>query len=71
MELYLDSPQRRETIRSPWQTGHKASQLVRKNETYYKENIRGLELTENELIKAMIENQTYRAPHSIAGDERR
>ena len=33
-----------------------ADQFVRKTEPYYKDNLRGKELTQNQLIEAMIEN---------------
>lgn len=70
VELYLDSPPSAERLSDLLgKLGIEASQLVRKNETYYKENLRGLELTENELIKAMIENpKLIERPIVVAGE---
>ena len=47
-----------------------ADQLVRKNEVYYKENLKGLELNEHQLIKAMIQNpKLIERPIVVAGEQ--
>lgn len=70
IELYLDSPPSTETLSNLLgKLGIKANQLIRKSEAYYKENLKGLELTEEQLIEAMIENpKLIERPIVVAGD---
>ena len=54
---YLDNPIEKEEIESLLQLlGISAEKLVRKNEKIWKENFKGKELTEDEIITAMQEN---------------
>jgi arsenate reductase len=47
----------------------KASQLIRETESHYKEHLKNLELTENQLIQAMIQNpKLIERPIVVAGD---
>ena len=47
-----------------------ADQLVRKSEQYYKDNLRGKALTQDQLIQAMIENpKLIERPIVVAGDK--
>ena len=51
VNLYLDSPPSAEKLTYLLQKlGLEANQLVRKSEAYYKENLKGLDITDNELI---------------------
>jgi arsenate reductase len=70
IELYLDSPPSAEILSDLLaKLGIEANQLVRKNEAYYKENLKGLELTEEQLVKAMIETpKLIERPIVVAGD---
>ena len=69
--LYLDSPLSAKTLSALLQKlGIQASQLIRKNEAYYKENLKGLELTENQLIEAMVQHpKLIERPIVVAGDK--
>ncbi|MDG1693537.1 MAG: arsenate reductase (glutaredoxin) [Porticoccaceae bacterium] len=69
--LYLDSPLSAKTLSVLLQKlGIQASQLIRKNEAYYKENLKGLELTENQLIEAMVQHpKLIERPIVVAGDK--
>jgi arsenate reductase len=71
IELYLDSPPSAEILSDLLgKLGIEANQLVRKNEAYYKENLKGLELTEEQLVKAMIETpKLIERPIVVAGDK--
>jgi arsenate reductase (glutaredoxin) len=71
IELYLDSPPNAEILSDLLsKLGIEASQLVRKNEAYYKENLKGLELTESQLIEAMIKNpKLIERPIVVVGDK--
>jgi arsenate reductase len=70
VNLYLDSPPSAEKLTDLLQKLKlKADQLVRKSEAYYKENLKGLEITENELIEVMIKNpKLIERPIVVAGD---
>ena len=70
IELYLDNPPSAEKLKDLLvKLGIAADQLVRKNEVYYKENIKGLELNEHQLIKAMIQNpKLIERPIVVAGE---
>ena len=70
VNLYLDSPPSAEKLTDLLQKlGLEANQLVRKSEAYYKENLKGLEITENELIEVMIKNpKLIERPIVVAGD---
>lgn len=70
IELYLDNPPSAEKLTDLLvKLGIAADQLVRKNEVYYKENIKGLELNEHQLIKAMIQNpKLIERPIVVAGE---
>jgi arsenate reductase len=70
VNLYLDSPPNAEKLTDLLdKLGLEASQLVRKSEAYYKENLKGLEITENELIEVMIKNpKLIERPIVVAGD---
>lgn len=70
IELYLDNPPSAEKLTDLLvKLGIGADQLVRKNEVYYKENLRGLELNEHQLIKAMIQNpKLIERPIVVAGE---
>ena len=71
IELYLDNPPSAEKLTDLLvKLGIGADQLVRKNEVYYKENIKGLELNEHQLIKAMIQNpKLIERPIVVAGEQ--
>ena len=71
VSLYLDSPLSAKTLSVLLQKlGIQASQLIRKNEAYYKENLKGLELTENQLIEAMVQHpKLIERPIVVAGDK--
>ena len=71
IELYLDSPPSAEILSDLLgKLGIEANQLVRKNEAYYKENLKGLELTESQLIEAMIKNpKLIERPIVVVGDK--
>lgn len=71
IELYLDnSPSAKKLSDLLAKLGIEAGQLIRKTETYYKENLKGLELSEKELIEAMIENpKLIERPMVVAGDK--
>ena len=70
IELYLESPPSTEKLSNLLgKLGIKANQLIRKSEAYYKENLKGMELTEEQLIEAMIENpKLIERPIVVAGD---
>ncbi len=70
VNLYLDSPPSAEKLKDLLdKLGLEASQLVRKSEAYYKENLKGQEITENELIEVMIKNpKLIERPIVVAGD---
>jgi arsenate reductase (glutaredoxin) len=70
VNLYLDSPPSAEKLTDLLQKlGLEANQLVRKSEAYYKENLKGLEITDNELIDVMIKNpKLIERPIVVAGD---
>jgi arsenate reductase len=70
VNLYLDSPPSAEKLTYLLQKlGLEANQLVRKSEAYYKENLKGLEITDNELIDVMIKNpKLIERPIVVAGD---
>jgi arsenate reductase len=70
VNLYLDSPPSTEKLTDLLQKlGLEANQLVRKSEAYYKENLKGLEITDNELIDVMIKNpKLIERPIVVAGD---
>jgi arsenate reductase len=70
IELYLDNPPSAEKLSDLLvKLDIAANQLVRKNEAYYKENLKGLELNEDQLIKAMIQNpKLIERPIVVAGD---
>lgn len=70
IELYLDNPPSAEKLTDLLvKLGIGADQLVRKNEVYYKENLKGLELNEHQLIKAMIQNpKLIERPIVVAGE---
>ncbi|MGB1327940.1 MAG: arsenate reductase (glutaredoxin) [Porticoccaceae bacterium] len=70
IELYLDNPPSAEKLTDLLvKLGIAADQLVRKNEVYYKENLKGLELNEHQLIKAMIQNpKLIERPIVVAGE---
>lgn len=70
IELYLDNPPSAEKLTDLLvKLGIGADQLVRKNEFYYKENLKGLELNEHQLIKAMIQNpKLIERPIVVAGE---
>ncbi len=54
---YLDTPLNFEEISQILKKlGIKASELIRKNEDYYKKELKGKDLSEEELIQAMAEN---------------
>ncbi len=54
---YLDTPLNFEEISQILKKlGMKASELIRKNEDYYKKELKGKDLSEEELIQAMAEN---------------
>jgi arsenate reductase len=68
--LYLDrTPSAEELSGLLKKLGLKASQLIRKTESHYKEHLKNLELTENQLIQAMIQNpKLIERPIVVAGD---
>lgn len=70
IELYLDNPPSAENLSDLLvKLDIAADQLVRKNEAYYKENLKGMELSDNQLIQAMIENpKLIERPIVVAGD---
>ena len=70
IELYLDNPPSAEKLTDLLvKLGIAADQLVRKNEVYYKENLKGLGLNEHQLIKAMTQNpKLIERPIVVAGD---
>jgi arsenate reductase len=70
VNLYLDSPPNAEKLTDLLQKlGLEANQLIRKSEAYYKENLKGLEITDNELIDVMIKNpKLIERPIVVAGD---
>jgi arsenate reductase len=70
VNLYLDSPPSAEKLTDLLQKlGLEANQLIRKSEAYYKENLKGLEITDNELIDVMIKNpKLIERPIVVAGD---
>lgn len=70
IELYLDNPPSAEKLTDLLvKLSIAADQLVRKNEVYYKENLKGLELNEHQLIKAMIQNpKLIERPIVVAGE---
>ena len=71
IELYLDDPPNAKTLSGILRKlDLKANQLIRKGEIYYKENLKGLELSEDQLIEAMIQNpKLIERPIVIAGDK--
>ena len=70
IELYLDNPPSAENLSDLLvKLDIAADQLVRKNEAYYKENLKGMELSDNQLIQAMIENpKLIERPIVVAGN---
>lgn len=68
--LYLENPPSVEELSDLLKKlGLKASQLIRKTESHYKDHLKGLELTEEQLIEAMIENpKLIERPIVVAGD---
>ena len=71
IELYLDKPPSAKKLSDLLaKLNIEAGQLIRKTETYYKENLKGLELSEKELVEAMIENpKLIERPIVVAGDK--
>lgn len=71
IELYLDQPPSADALSDILKKlGLEANQLIRKSEAYYKENLKGLELSEDQLIEAMIQNpKLIERPIVIAGDQ--
>jgi len=70
IELYLDHPPSADTLSDILKKlDLEANQLIRKSEAYYKENLKGLELNEHQLIKAMIQNpKLIERPIVVAGE---
>ena len=70
VNLYLDTPPSAEKLTELLQKlGIKANQLVRKSEAYYKDNLKGGEITDKQLIEVMIKNpKLIERPIVVAGD---
>jgi len=70
INLYLDNPPSAQTLTTLLtKLDLKANQLVRRSEQYYKDNLRGMKLTDNELIAAMVKNpKLIERPIVVAGD---
>lgn len=71
IKLYLEQPINTEQLTDILaKLDMTANQLVRKTEQYYKDNLRGKELTEQQLIQAMIDNpKLIERPIVVAGDK--
>jgi arsenate reductase len=70
VNLYLDNPPSAEKLTELLQKlGIKANQLVRKSEAYYKDNLKGVEITDKQLIEVMMKNpKLIERPIVVAGD---
>ena len=71
IRLYLEQPLNAdELLHLLTMLNMTADQLVRKSEQYYKDNLRGKALTQDQLIQAMIENpKLIERPIVVAGDK--
>ena len=71
IRLYLEQPLNAdELLHLLTMLSMTADQLVRKSEQYYKDNLRGKALTQDQLIQAMIENpKLIERPIVVAGDK--
>ncbi|MDG2018832.1 MAG: arsenate reductase (glutaredoxin) [Porticoccaceae bacterium] len=70
VNLYLENPPSAQGLTDLLQKlGIEANQLIRKTEAHYKENLKGLELTDHQLIDAMIQNpKLIERPIVVAGN---
>jgi arsenate reductase len=70
VNLYLDNPPSVGKLTELLQKlGIKANQLVRRSEAYYKDNLKGEEITDKQLVEIMVKNpKLIERPIVVAGD---
>ncbi|MGB0459184.1 MAG: arsenate reductase (glutaredoxin) [Porticoccaceae bacterium] len=70
INLYLDNPPSVGKLTELLQKlGIKANQLVRRSEAYYKDNLKGEEITDKQLVEIMVKNpKLIERPIVVAGD---
>ena len=70
INLYLDNPPSVGKLTELLQKlGIKANQLVRTSEAYYKDNLKGEEITDKQLVEIMVKNpKLIERPIVVAGD---
>lgn len=70
VNLYLDNPPSAGKLTELLQKlGIKANQLVRRSEAYYKDNLKGEEITDKQLVEIMVKNpKLIERPIVVAGD---
>lgn len=70
VNLYLENPPSIETLTDLLhKLGLEAHQLVRKSEAFYKESLKGVEITNQQLIEVMVENpKLIERPIVVAGN---